>query len=428
MAGICYIIGIIVFIYAFRYASGKTMILKYPIAPRGTVIQVDVELSFLLYTILTTMFLLGPLSLIKYIVWIALVVILCISRYRCRMNIVLFFYLLFFLWCLYSLSYSTDVEAGFNMIIKYLLPFLYFWLGYNAVNSESDLYVFMKFTTWTAVAVSFLVGGYADRLYPGLYNYLLWDTSLFVGYAATADFIACVITIPLALFFLTNERLYFFLTILLLGSSVLDIVRTGIGGNVIAISLFCLLRFKFKAVPVLVLCVALFMASIFLVPEVKSKMFNTNPGPGTEYTQSFRGQTIAMNGRDYLWNDLINNFYKEKEIKGSGLGTALSYAKDNSEVKLIHSDYIQMLCEIGNIGLSLFVLFAVAALLKTISTIFRNNHNIKLTLVGGLSIGSLAGMLFCMAFDNVVTYAQQAYVIPFILLGVFQKCVDIELQ
>ena len=74
-----------------------------------------------------------------------------------------------------------------------------------------------------------------------------------------------------------------------------------------------------------------------------------------------------------------------------------------------------MMSESGNIGLCLYILFAVFMLFKVLAITWRYRNNKMLTLLGG----------FCMGFDNVITYAQQGYVLPFMLFGIFLKTIDL---
>jgi hypothetical protein len=45
-----------------------------------------------------------------------------------------------------------------------------------------------------------------------------------------------------------------------------------------------------------------------------------------------------------------------------------------------------------------------------------------------MALGSCAGTFFSMMFDNVVSYAQQSFVIPFIFIGIFLKAIDLQAQ
>lgn len=84
-----------------------------------------------------------------------------------------------------------------------------------------------------------------------------------------------------------------------------------------------------------------------------------------------------------------------------------------------------MMSESGNIGLGLYILFALLMLFKVLLVTWRYKWNIMLTLLGGTTVGSFVACFFCMGFDNVITYAQQGYVFPFMLFGIFLKAVDL---
>lgn len=124
----------------------------------------------------------------------------------------------------------------------------------------------------------------------------------------------------------------------------------------------------------------------------------------------------------------MNHCYNPNPTFGSGCGGALGWLKDiNSKggLVLIHSDWVQMMSESGNIGLCLYILFAVFMLFKVLAITWRYRNNKMLTLLGGTTAGAFAACFFCMGFDNVITYAQQGYVLPFMLFGIFLKTIDL---
>ena len=71
--------------------------------------------------------------------------------------------MIFILWNLYTLTYSHYIFQGWMMIVKFCLPILYFWVGYNAVKEELDLWVFLKRTVLICVIYSFLIGGVSAK-------------------------------------------------------------------------------------------------------------------------------------------------------------------------------------------------------------------------------------------------------------------------
>lgn len=83
-----------------------------------------------------------------------------------------------------------------------------------------------------------------------------------------------------------------------------------------------------------------------------------------------------------------------------------------------------MLCESGNIGLGFYIVFALVMLLIVLSETWKFKDFLSITFAGALAVASFMACFFAMGFDNVITYAQQGYVIPFIFLGFFYKFKD----
>ena len=63
------IITVILLYYAYKYASGGTMIIKHPFKV-GEYYECNNNLSFMIFSVMTAMVFLGPLSLVKYAIWI----------------------------------------------------------------------------------------------------------------------------------------------------------------------------------------------------------------------------------------------------------------------------------------------------------------------------------------------------------------------
>ena len=85
-----------------------------------------------------------------------------------------------------------------------------------------------------------------------------------------------------------------------------------------------------------------------------------------------------------------------------------------------------MLSESGNIGLGFFVFFIIVLLWVILSETWKYKGFITITFVGAMTVASFVACFFAMGFDNVITYAQQGFVIPFIFLGLFYKIRTIE--
>lgn len=418
--------AIILLYYGYKYAFVKGMVVAHPFN-KGEVYMCNNDLSFMIFSVMTAMVFLGPLSLVKYGIWIGLMLMMSV-RWVKKWDGVMTLYLIFIIWNLYTLTYTDYLFQGWMMIIKFCLPILYFWMGYNAIKEEMDLWTFLKRTVVYCVIYSFLIGGVSAKFFGPLYAFLNFTTGgLFISYAPLADFFAILIGVTFLMYIYTHDKIYIYAAGLLFLSTLLESVRTGLGASVIGLSLMYLLYKKGRAVPVVILFLGIFIASILFVPEVRDKMFGENAADVT--LSNVQNAEIEMSGREYTWEMIMENCYFPNPTFGSGCGNALGWLKElrkDGGLSLIHSDWVQMMSESGNIGLALYILFGIAILFKTINVTWMYKNSKLITLFGGLTAGSFAAMFFCMAYDNVVTYAQQGYVLPFMLLGIFLKLLDMQ--
>lgn len=429
MSFINYIVGLLAFYYAYQYAFNKRMVIPDPWV-KGQKYVCNQNLSFLIYCVLTAMLFLGPLSLMKYAVWIVIMLVMCFKPgFRKPWNGVMGAYTLFVLWNLYTMTYSQYPAQGWNMIIKFCLPYLYFWLGYNAINCENDFYAALKRFCWIMAVYALIIGGFSAKFLSPLYAFLTFKTGgLFISYASLADFFAILFPVPFIMYFETKDKKYLWIALWLILSTVLESVRTGIGASVLSLSFFYMIVKKVRAIPMIALIIVSFIISVFAIPSVREKMFGDDATSVSVGIASM--DNISFNGREYLWEKIMDKMYNGHETFGSGCGTALGWLKDVNKdggLVLIHSDWVQMLSESGQVGLGLFIFFAMVLLFKvlTISVAFKKYK--CATYAGGLTVGAFAACFFAMGFDNVITYAQQGFVIPFMLLGIFYKSVDLKL-
>ena len=419
------IVGIILFFYGVKiYTSYNLRPVSNPCGT-GENYYLNKHLHFLLFSIATSMVFLGPFSLVKYVFWFAILVIL-IFFFRLKFDIIVGSYILFLLWALFSMSYTSELYQGTMLLIKYALPMLYLWLGYNAINGKEDFIIFLKKSNIILILYALFIGGFAYKVFPFLYSLLLFKSGgLFIAYASLADFFTALFVIPLTLYVITKRSKYLYAALWLLLSTVLEVVRTGLGGIALSIMFFGFIFYKWRAVPFVVFPVILFVIAILFIPDVREKMFVDDSNTAIAQT-SLTFDNIQSNGRELIWEKNIEKFYKPNPLIGAGLGTSVSYTKDNFAVHLIHSDYVQILCEMGSIGLSIFCLFFIVLVCKVVYCCwFGYNKDDFVRLSGAMAVGSCAGVLFSMAFDNVVSYSQQCFVFPFLFIGIFLKAIDL---
>lgn len=431
------IIGILIFVVLllwlgtlFFTEKKKFRIVEYN---KGEKYLLSRNMYFVIFTVCTAPIFLGSLSLLKYGLWVGLIIWLLLSnRVRMVMEPIMVVYSIFFVWLIFTTTYSTVPRDAFMMLVKYALPLCFLWLGYSALNNEKELVIFLKVVNASACIYCCFIGGQGCKLLPWIYFSPVG--AQFSTYAGFADYLTSIFIVPIILYWLTKETKYIFCALWMVLSTVLESVRTGMGGMLLVFGFALLLRFKMRAVPGVLLGAIIFLGVILYVPEVNEKFFGEDSG--VTATDIVQGDALSMenmntSGREATWELIMNKFYKGHEWRGSGLGVAKNYLlvmwqKKAIAVGLIHNDYVQLLAETGIIGVSLLVLFYIFVIVKVVQcvVILRYGYMVKLT--GIMALSSMAGIAFSMYFDNVVSNSMQSLVMPFIFLGFFLKMVDME--
>lgn len=415
-------------VYAIRIYSRETlMIVSHPNSP-NIACYINRDLHFLVFSIATAMIFLGPLSLVKYGFWTVLMLYLMFTRFRMKIDAIVICYMLFLAWALFSLIYSSVKFQGVMLLIKYSLPLLYLWLGYNAIEDREDLLFLLKKIAWIMGIYAVLIGGFSAKFLPWMYGFLCFKTGgLVIAYASLADFYSALFVVPLALYVIDKDKKWLAVAGWIALSTILEVVRTGIGGIFLASSFFLFFYYRLKAVPWLFCAAVLAVMAVFFIPEVHDKMFvNDNMTISSVDSSTISFDNIQSNGREHIWKTNLARFYAPNPVTGAGLGESMEFTKNNFILKLIHNDYVQILCDMGLVGISLFALFFLVTILKVVSHIWRQGSDDLVKLTGAMVLGSCAGVFFSMMFDNVISYAQQCFVIPFIFIGIFLKSIDLQ--
>lgn len=317
------------------------------------------------------------------------------------------------------------------MLVKYSLPLLFLYLGYSSLSNEKDLIVFLKVVNTAACVYCLIMGGVSWKLTPWLYYFL--DSILSV-YAAFADFLVVVFIVPIILYWLTKDKKYIYCALWMVLSTVLQSVRTGMGGMVLVFTFAMYLRYKQRALPGIVFAAAVFIGTILFVPSVNEKFFGEDAGTvtGEDIVQgnALSLDNIEMSGREYIWENAKKYCYEGHEMIGKGLGSAEYFCKykmyDNGKESKMHNDYIVLMCDTGNIGVGLLILFYAVVVLKVFAHVVLRKSTVLVKITGIMALSSMAGIAFCMYFDNVVSNSMQSMIIPYIFLGFFLKALDIE--
>ena len=391
------------------------------------------NMYFAIFTVCTAPIFLGSLSLLKYGLWFMVILALLLSgKVRMKFEAMTATYGLFFLWLCYTMTYTTVPRDGAMMLIKFLLPMLFLWLGYSSLKNEKDLIIFLRVVNVVACIYCFTMGGFAATFIPPLYYFM---AGIFSTYAAFADFLTVVFIVPIILYWLTREKKYLFCALWMVLSTVLQAVRTGMGGMMLVFAVALLLKNKAKALPGLLLAGGLFLSVVLFVPSVNEKFFGDDAG-SVSATDIVQGGAMSMNniemsGREYIWERTKEACYYGHELLGSGLGSSGYFVKYSTSDKAgevsgkLHNDYLEIICDAGLIAILLLTIFYSVVVLKTSANVLRRSATlVKLT--GIMALSSMAGVGFCMYFDNVVSNSMQSMVMPYIYLGFFLKALDME--
>lgn len=392
------------------------------------------NMYFVIFTVCTAPIFLGSLSLLKYGLWfVAMLALLFVGKVRIKFEFITVMYSIFFLWLCYTMTYTTVPRDGAMMLIKYSLPMLFLWLGYSGLSNEKDLIIFLKVVNVAACIYCFTMGGFAMTVIPPLYGFSM---GIFSTYAGFADFLTAVFIVPILLYWLTKEKKYIFCALWMVLSTVLQAVRTGMGGMMLVFCIALLLKNKTKAIPGLAVAGAMFLGVVLFVPEVNEKFFGEDAGKvsAADIVQgdAMSMENIEMSGREYMWERVLDNCYRGNETFGGGLGTSGRFVKDfgreNNYLEVMHNDYLQILCDAGIVGIVLIILFYLSVVLKVTSNVALRRSSTLVKLTGIMALSSLAGIGFSMYFDNVVSNSMQSMVMPYIYLGFFLKALDLEMR
>lgn len=322
-------------------------------------------------------------------------------------------YLLLLLWMCVGLFYTPSVSYGIRVILKFLYALLMILFS-SAVVRDGE--VFLKASLgarWMAVITILMVFTGLHRLFPGT---IWYSTALAINYIVMCMF-------SLAMYYYGgHKRRDLWLTLLFMIPCVVWVFRTSIMGTALAVMVFMFFRYKLRSLPFIGGILILFVVAIFTIPSVKDKMFR-----GEDKTlEEFQAGKVSMddidsNGRFAMWEWSFDTFYEGREVIGSGTGNLQRafYALEHGigSIKIVHNDYVQILCDNGLIGM---ILFGCSFLFLIIHSfvVFQNRRYPWYIKVCAITAGaSAAGVLLTMYTDNVINYTMATISYPCAFYG-----------
>jgi len=333
----------------------------------------------------------------------------------------------FLLWCGYRLAAAPSVTYGMRSLLKLVYPFMVLLLA-RKVARPGHLGVYAVPMIGASLIISIFTSGISENIPYLVYNPILWG--VFWPRATFADHAAIVVGVSLVVLWAyqgcvpaSSRRLYILGIVWLILSPLVVASRTGLLATVAAISGYTVARFRAKALPA-VGGLALFSAAAFVfVPELRTNTFY-DPGD-VELNDVLKGdvdlENVDSSGRFALWEELMDRFYYPDPWMGSGIGSVQEHlytlAELHGGLRVAHSDYVTLLCDVGLVGLLLYLSAAVSVLGLAGKCVF-SGATAELRAGAALVLASFLASLCAAGFDNVFNYTLPVHSLPFAFTGI----------
>lgn len=411
---------IIITILGFKYAyvSGSCSV-QSPFNTKYN-IHVTSRQRFVLLLLSVVIIQAGSFSAIILLVWIILLLSLSIKYSTSLKGSRLFnFYGLYLVWLLISIFFSPEPIFGLRVFSKYLFPFLVLIVVSSISISDVLFLKYLKIAFRSLITVNILY--VISTLDSGLFN--IYNSIFWLG-TSLMDVNSFTLVIGLILYQITKKKKYLYFLIILILIPILTSVRTGLiglGVTLLAISFF---KYKWRALPFCLIIIVGLVVSFLYVPGIRDKMFKgafNNAESIINASEKITLDNIETSGRSDAWKWSLEKFYKGHEYIGSGLGNlqAVFYSGNHpfGRLKVIHNDYIQILCDIGLIGLILYLLVIISFVVHSF-IIYNNKRNPLTARYAAFIAGtSLCGIMACAFTDNVINYSLITLSYPYVFFG-----------
>lgn len=258
--------------------------------------------------------------------------------------------------------FSTDIIPSINKSFKFLIPLVYFILGYSLVKSKEDIKVFANFswiylTYFTLYIFIVNIFGIGESLYAN---------GILKGYfSLNAFYIPCFISIFLIFNFRYVKKSRRLISMIMLFSCVvlffLFLKRTLILLILISFLIIILKSIKNLIITIMVSAIAL---TLFFQPIMRLMDSNEKlEGRGNRFTSEY---SITNEGRftenlivyDLMKDNLFKLLFGTGEVFNDGKYLSKYYETDREA----HNSYIRLFWNGGIIGLSIFLIFYFAQL------------------------------------------------------------------
>ena len=414
------LVFVLLSLYALRVLFSKASYVKFS---KDQYILLTAPEKFLLLTMITGMIALttGGFGTIRLMWWITLIILaFIVYRKNITINTFVLICLVFLTYTLITLTWAPSLEFGIRVFLKYLYPILIMIFAMSFVTSKDFIYVALKYMIITSFVISIFLGGFMTHI---VCLWFFYFGGVFWPIATLADFFAVMSAVSFVLWWRTGEKKYLLLIGWFLLSCILQSVRTGLLSIGFMFIFGMYFRYRIISLPYIIGIVLLGLSAILFVPNVKEKMFfdTTKVQTFADITGALEEGNINTSARSVMWEYLLKTFYEKDELLGQGLGTVQNFMYNNyvfGGLQVPHNDFVQMLCDIGELGVILYLLMPISFLMLNWKY-FKDVRYSELHMIGTIAILSYIAIIPAMNFDNVINYSFPVHSIPFIFIGLF---------
>jgi O-antigen ligase len=383
----------------------------HDIAVRKNISLVTFPLILFLSFCLTFLSYTSYLSLFLVTAYLSALVLLAAYKSRGVMdasknNFIYISYLLFFLWLLCSILWSDDVSLSVHVSMKFYVCLLGLLVGGVLTHREFDAFlkIYILFALVMCVVSAYQMFVLGPFRPVGLFN----DWNENGSYIVTA-------LLPLAVLYVANRKYHSVTVGLGISLFVFSIGLTQSRGAFLGLALvlfvFFIVTFRDPVYRGRFRALLYWMCAGFLLENLATS------GSFYRLLDSLQSGNISSS-RLSLW-DTAFNLYLEAPFFGSGVGTLWGgfiihrFDSEAIPVHAVHNDYLQLLAEVGPVGLLLFCLFVFFLVRKNICAEgFKNCNDDK---VNAFSVWLALIAVFVHIFFNF-----HLYTVSFLLIiGVF---------
>lgn len=412
---------LIITIYGYRFLKSDGQILKSPFDDSTYYQFTGPEMFWILSFSTGLLAFSAPFAVDLMAVRLLTIMILCFMGFSMVhhhpiWSFPLKLYVVYLVWLVIGCFYSPSAAYGVRVILKYSYP-LIFCLFASAVIDNFPVAIksalFARKIALIVVILSFIpyIEGY---IIPGV----IWYAT-----ARAIHFIS-IMTLSITLFFFAaDKKKNLVYAIIFLLPCFLWVFRTSIMGSGVAIMAFSIIRWRVKSLPVIAAVLIAGVVAVFTIPSLREKMFKKETTNVTieNFQQGGIGmEDVETNARAALWEFLEDMLYEDHKIVGSGTGAVQNYMYTHhifGGLKVAHSDYVQMKCDNGLIGLGLYCAMTLFIFLHCFK-IYWSTDDVRIQLFAITAGASILGVFATMYSDNCVNYSMATLSMPYGFYGI----------